>query len=154
MSELNLLCFAYYYGRLLLYSHILRYNTSFTKNEHVIQKDVTFSSPIFRPKAICCFSDTEDLYKIFVKRLTMATLVICMIALSRLFLLRYMSRNKELCRTVKNMQFRISSLKALTRSNRPLYSNGRGIYVSSVMMDTFASVRLLCGKSVVTPVAE
>ena len=84
----------------------------------------------------------------------MATLVICMIALSRLFLLRYMSRNKELCRTVKNMQFRISSLKALTRSNRPLYSNGRGIYVSSVMMDTFASVRLLCGKSVVTPVAE
>ena len=105
-------------------------------------------------KASCCSSDIEDLYKIFVKRLTMAALVICIIALSRLFLLRYMSRNKELCRTVKNMQFRISSLKALARSNRPLYSNGRGIYVSNVMMDTFASVRLLCGKSVVTPVAE
>ena len=145
MSELNLLCFAYYYGRLLLHSHILRYNTSFTKNEHVIQKDVTFSSPIFRPKAICCFSDTEDLYKIFVKRLTMATLVICMIALSRLFLLQDMSWNKKLCR----------HLTALTRRNRPLYSNGGGgIYVSNVMMSTLASVRLLCGKTVNSPLVE
>ena len=47
MSELNLLCFAHYYGRLLLHSHIMRCNTSFTKSEHTIQKDVAFSFPVF-----------------------------------------------------------------------------------------------------------
>ena len=143
MSELNLLCFAYYYGRLLLHSHILRYNTSFTKNEHVIQNDVTFSSPVFRPKAICCFSDTEDLYKIFVKRLTMATLVICMKLCRGYFFFRT-------CLGIKNYA---DSLTALTRRNRPLYSNGRGIYVSNVMMSTLASVRL-CGKTVNSPLVE
>ena len=42
-----MLCFAFYYGRLLLHSHILRYNTSFTKSDHTIQEDVAFSSPVF-----------------------------------------------------------------------------------------------------------
>ena len=86
--------------------------------------------------------------------LTIATLVICMIVLLKLFRLRYMSWNKELCRVVRYMQFWISSLKALTRSSRPLNSNGRVIYMTNVMMDTFASVRLLCGKTFISPVVE